>query len=86
MIFEEAKRLPNGLLRPLTVRQTDVARLVARGLGTTEIADELEIGFDATRAHVNAIADLLPNPKLLTPLRLVRQWAVRQADLRAPPT
>ncbi len=77
-----AARMTTELVRPLTPRQHDVARLVARGLGTTEIAVELKISFDAARSHVNAIADKLDNPRLLTPLRLVRQWAARQEELR----
>jgi DNA-binding CsgD family transcriptional regulator len=81
-VIEELARLPNGLLRPLTKRQEDVAKLAAKGKGTTEIAKELGISYDAAKMHVNAIADLLPNPRVLTPLRLVRQWAIAQEYLR----
>lgn len=82
MIGDELQRLPNGLLKPLTKRQTDVAKLAAMGMGTTEIAKGLGISYDAAKMHINAIADLLPNPRLLQPLRLVRAWAIAQEFLR----
>jgi ATP/maltotriose-dependent transcriptional regulator MalT len=68
---------------PLTPRQVDVARLAARGLGTTEIADTLTISYPAAKSHVYAIADKLDNPLLWTPLRLVRQWAIANAPYLA---
>jgi DNA-binding CsgD family transcriptional regulator len=73
-----SKRLPNGLVRPLTRRQADICRLLAIGLDGPEIAQQLHIGIDAVRMHVNNIADLLENPRLLTPMRLARQWAIAQ--------
>lgn len=73
------------LLRPLTPRQTDVARLAAAGLGTTEIAKALDISYDAAKMHINAISDLIDNATKLPPLRLVRRWAVQQASLRSTP-
>ncbi len=75
-----------GLVRDLTRRQLDIAALVAKGLDIREIADLLEIRYDSAKMHVNAIADKLDNPRLLTPLRLVRQWAVAQDWLRETPS
>lgn len=72
----------SGLLKPLTPRQLDVAKLVARGLGTTEVAEQLTISYDAAKMHINAIADLIDNETRLTPLRTVRQWAALQQWLR----
>lgn len=69
-------------VRRLTPRQRQVVELIARGLDIRQIADTLVINYDAARMHVNRIADLLDNPRLLTPLRLVRQWAVAQEFLR----
>lgn len=63
----------------LTPRQKDVVRLIGRGLDTREIADELAITIDAVQFHVNAIADKLDNPGLLTPLRLIRRWVAQRA-------
>lgn len=60
----------------LTPRQVQVAALLAKGLGTTEVAEVLGISFDTTCVHVRAIAAKLPNPQHLTPLRLARQWAI----------
>lgn len=80
----DEKRLPNGLLKPLTRRQLDVAVLAAQGHGTTDIAGILEISYDAAKMHVNAIADLLPNPAVKTPLKLLREWAIaHRAELDA---
>lgn len=78
----ELPRALDGLLRPLTPRQQEVVRLVGAGLNGPEIAASLHIGIDATRMHINNIADLLPNPRLLPPMRLVRQWAVAQEWIR----
>lgn len=72
----------DGPIRPLTPRQREVVELIARGLDITEIAGALDMGYDAARAHVNRIADLIPNPNSLTPLRLVRQWALAQESIR----
>lgn len=79
----DEKRLPNGLLRPLTPAQTTIARHVALGLGYREIAAELKISEDAVRQHVQAIAAKLSNPRRLPPMKLTRQWAVQQRDLQA---
>lgn len=75
----------SDLLRPLTPRQLEVARLAARGFGTTEISAQLAISYDAAKMHINAIADLIDNERKLPPLRLVRQWAVTQDWLRSTP-
>lgn len=66
------------LLRPLTPRQLDVAKLVASGLGTTEVAKRLSISYEAAKMHVNAIADLVDERTTLTPLRTVMLWASKQ--------
>jgi DNA-binding CsgD family transcriptional regulator len=78
-------RRPDGLLKDLTPRQRDVAEFAATGAGTTEIAQALDISYDAAKMHINAIADQLHNPRLLTPLRLVRQWAIATDYLRRRP-
>jgi FixJ family two-component response regulator len=80
MIMPDIPRRPDGLLRPLTRRQLDVARLVAAGLGTTEVSEQLHISYDVAKMHIVAIASLLPNPYLLQPLRLVRQWASQHRE------
>lgn len=82
MPWLDEKRLPNGLLRPLTKRQEDVCRLAAIGLGTGEIADSLKISYDGANQHIRAIAALLPNRNRLKPLALVRQWSIAQEYLR----
>lgn len=74
----DEKRLPNGLLRPLTRRQGEVVSLLATGLDLQPVADALEISYDVVAKHVQAIAALLPNPRRLRPLALVRTWAIAQ--------
>lgn len=82
-------RLPDGLLRPLTKRQLDAARLAALGLDLQQIADGLGVSYDRAKQLIHAIAALLPNARRLKPLLLVRQWAVAQEfnrQGREPPT
>lgn len=69
--------MTGALLRPLTPRQASVVKLAAQGLGTTEIAKELGISYSTAKMHVDNIAGLIYNPDGLTPLRLVRRWAIR---------
>lgn len=75
MMFD-IPRGPDGLTKPLTPRQEEVTQLAARGLTIPEIAEALELVPDSVHMHVNAIADKLPNPHKLTPMKLVRQWAI----------
>lgn len=66
----------------LTPRQLEIARLIARGYDTGEIARALHISPEATKMHVNRIAERLDNTTNLQPLRVVRRWAVLQQWLR----
>jgi hypothetical protein len=73
---------PDGLRKGLTPRQEQVAQLLARGLNTVEIAEALDIVYNAAQMHVTAIADKLPNPYHLSPLKLARQWAIAREFAR----
>lgn len=48
-----------GPLTPLTPREQEVLRLIARGLTNQEIAQELVISVDTVKSHVRAILDKL---------------------------
>lgn len=76
----DEKRLPNGLLRPLTKRQEEVVALLALGLEYSDIAEQLDppVSVDRVKQLVNAIAALLPNRRRLTPYKLVLIWAIAQ--------
>ena len=50
-----AKSRQAGLIDPLTERELDVLRLIARGLKYKEIADNLFISQNTVRFHVKAI-------------------------------
>jgi two-component system, NarL family, response regulator LiaR len=44
---------------PLTVRETEILRLVADGVGNAEIAERLHIGLGTVKGHVRDILDKL---------------------------
>ncbi len=44
---------------PLTVRETEVLRLVADGVGNNEIADRLHIGLGTVKGHIRDILEKL---------------------------
>lgn len=56
--FNEAPR-PVARTERLTVREREVVRLLARGLGNREIADELFIAENTVKNHVRAILEKL---------------------------
>lgn len=64
--------------RPLTPRQREVATLVGQGMSYRQISDRLQMAPRTVRAHVEAIADLLPADDLI-PVRRVRRWVTRSA-------
>ncbi|MEC3975099.1 helix-turn-helix domain-containing protein [Amycolatopsis sp. H20-H5] len=47
--------LPEHPHNPLTVREVEVLDLVARGLDSTQIAPELHIAYDTSKAHIRNI-------------------------------
>lgn len=48
-------RVPESQVTPLTERETDVLKLLARGKANKEIASELAIGEKTVKTHVSAI-------------------------------
>jgi DNA-binding NarL/FixJ family response regulator len=53
---DTARRLADSALRePLTARETEVLRCLARGAGNKAIANELGIGVGTVKAHVRVI-------------------------------
>jgi DNA-binding NarL/FixJ family response regulator len=64
-------------IRPLTPRQAEVVRLVARGFPYKRIALALGMSERTARQHVSAIALLLDSDDL-TPYRRVQVWALAQ--------
>lgn len=65
----------NGPIRPLTEAQQRVANLIAKGYDAHRVASELHVETCTVRAHVVAIANLIPNPDDIAPYRLVMLWA-----------
>ncbi|MDO8749813.1 MAG: response regulator transcription factor, partial [Dehalococcoidia bacterium] len=59
---------------PLTPREEEVLRLIARGLTNQEIAQELVISVDTVKSHVRAILDKLQ----ASSKREVAAWARAQ--------
>ncbi|NUR92282.1 MAG: response regulator transcription factor [Nonomuraea sp.] len=50
---------PEGPVPPLSERETDVARAIARGRSNQEIAAELRISLSTVKGHVSAVMDKL---------------------------
>jgi DNA-binding NarL/FixJ family response regulator len=44
---------------PLTLRETDVLRLIAEGRGNNEIAEQLYIGYGTVKGHIRDILEKL---------------------------
>lgn len=86
MPWIDERRLPNGLLQPLTKRQGEICHLFARGFDGVEVALALQLNYDHVRDHVTRIANLLPFSKE-KPMARVRRWAIEQgvAAFPAPP-
>src|SRR5690606_21180406 len=53
--LSEPKRAPAPLPEPLTDRERDVGRLVARGRTNQEVAAELFVSLSAVKAHLGSI-------------------------------
>ena len=51
----DQQRLSNAPEHPLSERELDVARAVARGLGNQEIATELFISLSTVKTHLTSI-------------------------------
>ncbi|HEY9515083.1 MAG TPA: LuxR C-terminal-related transcriptional regulator [Gemmatimonadaceae bacterium] len=66
----------SGPVRPLTARQVEVVRALARGLSYRGVGEELGMAESTVRAHVNAVAMLLPNPAELPAGSLVKLWGL----------
>lgn len=65
--------------RPLTMRQTQVAVCVARGLTYAQIATELTMSERTARVHVHQIAQLLPTVNGVPAYRRVFLWMHAEA-------
>jgi NarL family two-component system response regulator LiaR len=59
MVLQDLRRAPKARQRepvdPLSERELEVLRLVARGMSNQEIADALVVGEATVRSHVSAI-------------------------------
>jgi len=75
-LMEEMKR-PTALDEPLTGRELEVVRLVARGLTNREIAERLVISERTVRTHISRILDKLNllNRTQVALFALRRGWA-----------
>jgi DNA-binding NarL/FixJ family response regulator len=53
-LLRPSRTAPGGSARPLTARELDMVRLVARGLTNSEIADELVVSLSTVKCHVSS--------------------------------
>lgn len=64
------------LIEPLTDREMDVLRLMARGLKYKEIAEQLFISLNTVRSHVKAIYGKLDTNNRTQALEMARQLGI----------
>jgi LuxR family maltose regulon positive regulatory protein len=64
------------LIEPLTDRELDVLRLMARGLKYKEIATQLFISLNTVRSHVKAIYGKLDTNNRTQALEMARQLGI----------
>lgn len=70
--------MTEGLRRPLSTREWEVARLVGKGKSYCAIGEALSITEGTARVHVNNIVDQLPwnFNRDLKPYRRVMLWVI----------
>jgi len=74
LLGRHARTFTQGFVPELTRRQQDVVRLLARGLSTAGIADELHITVDTVNKHVAAVRCRLGSKTTAQATALAAQW------------
>jgi DNA-binding NarL/FixJ family response regulator len=59
LLADDHPMMLEGLRTPLTPRETDIVRLVGKGLGNKEIASKLGVSVTTVRSHLNSVYDKL---------------------------
>lgn len=91
VLFDELSRrhpspTPHGPDEPLTPREAETARMIARGLSNKEIARELHLSIATVKNHVHAVLRKLRlgSRSQVATLLVANPWIVRAAQPRVP--
>lgn len=80
-----AARVTKILTRtPLTTRETQILRLIARGMPNKSIASELRISLGTVKSHTKAILDKLGARNRTEATVLAAQWGLLGSQLTVP--
>ncbi len=73
----ETSDYPAGLMEPLTEREKQVLRLLAAGLTSTEVAEELVISINTARSYIKVIYQKLGAHSRDEAIEKARQYGFR---------
>jgi predicted ATPase/DNA-binding CsgD family transcriptional regulator len=68
------QRIAQSLIEPLTDRELEVLRLVAKGYSNQDIAHYLYIGVSTVKKHINHIYDKLDTKNRTQAVAVAREW------------